>query len=37
LGITIIIIVSFVPKGITGTIADFVKKRELRLRKKVSV
>ncbi len=37
LGITIIIIVFFVPKGITGTIADFVKKRELRLRKKVSV
>jgi len=37
LGITIIIIVFFVPKGITGAIADFVKKRELRLRKKVSV
>ena len=37
LGITIIIIVFFVPKGITGTIADFIKKRELRLRKKVSV
>ena len=37
LGITIIIIVFFVPKGITGTIADFVKKRELKLRKKVSV
>lgn len=37
LGITIIIIVFFVPKGITGTITDFVKKRELRLRKKVSV
>jgi len=37
LGIIIIIIVFFVPKGITGTIADFVKKRELRLRKKVTV
>ena len=37
LGMTIIIIVFFVPKGITGTLADFVKKRELRLRKKVSV
>lgn len=37
LGITIIIVVFFVPKGITGTIADFVKKRELRLRKKLSV
>ncbi|MFH1001827.1 MAG: branched-chain amino acid ABC transporter permease [bacterium] len=37
LGITIIIIVFFVPKGITGTVADFVKKRELRLRKKVSI
>jgi len=37
LGIIIIIIVFFVPKGITGAIADFVKKRELRLRRKVSV
>jgi len=37
LGITIIIIVFFVPKGITGTITDLIKKRELRLRKKVSV
>jgi len=36
-GITILIIVFFVPKGITGTIADFIKKRELRLKKKVSV
>jgi branched-chain amino acid transport system permease protein len=37
LGIIIIVIVFFVPKGITGAITDFVKKRELRVRKKVSV
>ena len=37
LGITIIIVVFFVPKGIIGTITDFVKKRESRLRKKLKV
>lgn len=37
LGIIIIIIVFFVPKGVTGTIDDFVKKRKLRVGKKVSV
>jgi branched-chain amino acid transport system permease protein len=37
LGIAMIILIFFIPKGITGTIADFVKKRELRLRKEVSV
>jgi len=37
LGIIIIIIVFFVPKGVTGTIADFVKRRKLRVEKKVSI
>lgn len=37
LGITIIIILFFVPKGIAGTVTDFIKNRELRLRKKVNV
>ena len=37
LGITIIIVVFFVPKGVTGTIADFVKRKKLRARKKVSI
>ena len=37
LGVTIIIILFFVPKGIAGAVTDFVKNRELRLRKKVSV
>ncbi len=36
LGIIMIIIVFFVPKGISGTIADFAKKRQLSLRRKVS-
>ena len=37
LGIIIIIIVFFVPKGVTGTIADFVKRKKIRARKKVSI
>ena len=37
LGIIIIIIVFFVPKGVTGTIGDFVKRRKLRVGKKVSI
>ncbi len=37
LGITIIIIVILVPKGVTGTIGDFVKRRRLRVGKKVSI
>lgn len=37
LGITIIIVVFLVPKGVTGTFADFVKKRRLKLRKRVSI
>lgn len=37
LGITIIVILFFVPKGILGAIGDFVKWRELRLTRKVSV
>jgi len=37
LGIMIIIIVIFVPKGLTGTISDFVKRRKLKLGKKVSI
>lgn len=37
LGIIIIIIVFFVPKGVTGTIGDSVKRRKLRVGKKVSI
>jgi len=37
LGIIIIIIVFFVPKGVTGTIADFIKRKKIRARKKVSI
>ena len=37
LGIIIIIIVFFVPKGVAGTIGDFVKRRKLRAGKKVSI
>ncbi len=37
LGIIIIAIVFFVPKGVTGTISDFVKKRKLRVEKKVTI
>ncbi|MEA3453696.1 MAG: branched-chain amino acid ABC transporter permease [Candidatus Caldatribacteriota bacterium] len=37
LGIIIIVIVFFVPKGVTGTFGDFVKKRKLRVGKKVSI
>jgi len=37
LGIIIIIIVFFVPKGVTGTIGDFIKRRKLRVGKKVSI
>ncbi len=37
LGITTIIIVFFVPKGVIGTFADLMKRRELKLRKKVTV
>jgi len=37
LGIIIITIVFFVPKGITGTIGDFVKRRKLRVEKKVTI
>ncbi len=37
LGIIIIIIVFFVPKGVNGTIGDFVKRRKLRPGKKVSI
>jgi len=37
LGIIIIIIVFFVPKGVAGTIGDFVKRRKLRVGKKVSI
>lgn len=37
LGIIIIIIVFFVPKGVTGTIADFIKRKKIRARKRVSI
>jgi len=37
LGIIIIIIVFFVPKGVTGTIGDSVKRRKLRAGRKVSI
>ena len=37
LGIIIIIIVIFVPKGVVGSLSDFTKKRKLRAGKKVTV
>jgi len=37
LGIIIIIIVFFVPKGVSGTIADFIKRKKIRARKRVSI
>ncbi|GAI12404.1 unnamed protein product, partial [marine sediment metagenome] len=37
LGITIIIIVFFVPKGVIGTFTDLMKRRGLKLRKKVTI
>lgn len=37
LGIIIIVIVIFVPKGMVGSISDFTKKRKLRAEKKVTI
>ncbi len=37
LGIIIIVIVIFIPKGMVGSISDFTKKRKLRTGKKVTV
>lgn len=37
LGITIIIIVFFVPKGVIGTFTDLIKRRGLKIRKKVTI